>query len=119
MTIPTLGLDELRRGSRAITERRREARRDYERYAEAAAEAEREYRKTLAKRLAVHRVENNLGVTEAEIMAQGDAADARYRRDIAQSLAKSSLLRIEELERDAATLRSIGEWSQRIEGVAA
>ena len=58
-------------------------------------------------------------VGAAEIIARADAADAKHRRDIAASLAKASLLKIEELERDSATLRSISTWSMKIDGVEA
>lgn len=115
MPDPTLSLDELRRGARQITERRRDARRDYERYAKEEADADLEYRKTMAKAYTAARAD---GVTDrgAEILARDAAAEAKQRRDIAASLAKSALLRIEECEREAATLRSIAEWSQRIDG---
>lgn len=115
---PTLGLDELRRGARALTEKRREARRDYVRYCEQEADADRDYRRTMARSFTRLR-SGGEPVGAAEIIARADAADAKHRRDIAASLAKASLLKIEELERDSATLRSISTWSMKIDGVEA
>jgi hypothetical protein len=115
---PTLTLDDLRTGARQIATRRHEARRDYERYMEQEADAEREYRTTLAKAFARERAEGQ-PAGAAEITARGEAAEAKHKAAIAGSLAKSALLRIDECEREASTLRSIADWSQRIDGGAA
>lgn len=115
---PTLGLDELRRGARALHETRRQARTDYVRYCEQEADADREYRRTMAQSIVAQRAEGE-PASVAEAVARGIAADAKHRRDIAASLAKACLLRIEECERDSATLRSIGEWSQRLDHITA
>lgn len=114
---PTMTLDGLREGARKLSTARSEARRDYERYAEEAATAEREYRVTLAKVFARERSAGE-PAGASEILAKAAASEAGHRRDLATSLAKSALLRIEALERDAATLRSIADWSQRIDGGA-
>lgn len=114
---PTMSLDEFRRGSHSLTKARQEARRDYERYTEQEADAEREYRRTLATAFTEAKV--NTSVAEAELIANERASEARHKRDIAKGLARSCLLRIEALEADRATLRTVAEWSQRIDGVTA
>lgn len=111
-------MDEVRGLARKLAEKRRDGRRDFERYAEQAANAEQAYHKTKAIEFAKAR-SSGQGVKEAEILANGRSADERHRRDIAQSLAKSALLRIDELEADRAMLRQLGDWSQRMEGVVA
>ena len=115
MTAPTLGLNELRAGAHKLSSERRQARRDYERYAEQAAEADRDYRRALASEFAKRRADGE-SATAAEIAAQAEASEHKLRRDIATSLAKSSLLKVEECERDSATLRSIADWSRQIDG---
>lgn len=118
-----LGFADVQRAARALGEKRREARREYEHQSQVAADADRDYRKAFAVSFTRARVGNEetpgKSVGEAEAIAAAEAADAKHRRDIAQSLAKSALLRIEELEADRAMLRQLGDWSQRIEGVAA
>jgi hypothetical protein len=116
---PHLDFQEIRTAAHQLGQKRREARRDYERYADHAAEGERKYRKTLAIAFVEARAKEGVTAVQAELEAASRAADARYERDIAQSMAKSALLRIEELEADRAMLRQLGDWSQRMEGVAA
>lgn len=115
---PTLSLDEFRRQSRALHDARIAARRDYERYCEQEAEADRQYRTALATAFAECKAQEQTAA-QAELEAHSRASDAKLKRDLAKSMAKSALLRIEQLEADRANLRSIAEWSQRIEGVAA
>lgn len=115
---PTLSLDEFRVKSNQIQQKRSEARRDYERYTEEEAEADRLYRQTLATAFAKAKASDQTAA-QAEIQAHADASEAKLKRDLAKSLAKSALLRIEGLEADRATLRTVAEWSQRIEGVTA
>jgi hypothetical protein len=115
---PTLTLDDMRRGAHQLAQARRDARRDFERYSEQEADADREYRVTLAKVFARERSAGE-PAGASEILAKAAAAEAKHKRDLAASLAKSALLRIEELERDAATLRSIADWSRAIDGAAA
>lgn len=118
-----LDFAEVQRAARALGEKRREARRAYEEQSQAAADADRDYRRVFAVAFTRARAgsdsEPGRSVAEAEALAASEAAEAKHRRDIAQSLAKSALLRIEELEADRAMLRQLGDWSQRIEGVAA
>lgn len=114
--LPALDLDDFRRRAADVTRQRREARRDYERYAEQAADADREYRKTLATAFITAKA-GDATVKQAELEADAEAADARHKRAIAESLAKAALLRVEECERDAATLRTVYESGRR-EGLA-
>lgn len=115
---PVLSLDEFRRQSRALQEARTAARRDYERYAEEEAKADKQYRMTLAVAFAECKAKD-LTAAQAEHEAHSRASDSKLKRDLAKTMAKSALLRIEQLEADRASLRSVAEWSQRIEGVTA
>lgn len=107
---------ELRSAAHDLALSRREARQDYEKQAKKAADAERDFRKKLAIEFTKAR-STEKGVGESEILANGEAADKRHERDLAQSLAKAALLRIEELEADRAMLRQLGAWSQELETV--
>lgn len=114
----TMDLQSRRIADRKLAERRQEARRDYVRYAEQAADADLEYRRIKARTYAEQRSEGNTSVG-AEIEANAAAADARHKRDIAESLAKASLLRIQEVERESVSVRDIHSTSERIDGLAA
>lgn len=114
----TMGLDERRRADRTLAERRQDARRDYVRYAQEAADADLDYRRTKARVYMEQRSEGNTSIG-AELQANAVAGDARHRRDIAESLAKASLLRIQEVERESVTVRDIHSTSERIDGLAA
>lgn len=115
---PTLSLDEFRAKSNGIQQARSSAREQYELHTEEEAQAEHDYRVKRATEFARCK---SLGMTagQAEIQADAEAAPLKLKRDLAKSKAKGSLLRIEQLEADRATLRSVAEWSQRIEGVTA
>lgn len=114
----TMDLQARRVADRKLAERRQEARRDYVRYAEQAADADREYRRVKAVTYAEERSQGNTSVG-AEIEANAKASDAKHRRDIAESLAKSALLRIQEVERETISVRDIHSTSERIDGLAA
>ena len=114
MSEALLSLDQIRVGARDLAEKRREAREAYEHHATEAAEAERKYRKELAISYAKHRAADK-GAGESEILANGDAADLRAKRDMEQAMAKASLLRVDELERDQTTLRDLAKFSQDME----
>ena len=114
----TMDLQQRRLADRTLAERRQAARRDYVRYAEQAADADRDYRRVKATTYAEERSQGNTSVG-AEIQANAKAADAKHRRDIADSLAKSSLLRIQEVERETISVRDIHSTSERIDGLAA
>lgn len=114
----TMDLAERRQADRTLAQRRQEARRDYVRYSEQEADADREYAVTLAKTFAKHRSDGE-PVGAAEIAARAAAADHKHRRDIAHSLARAALLRIDETEREAVTVRDIHSSSERVDGLAA
>lgn len=115
---PVLSLDEFRVKANQMQKARSEARRDFERYAEQEAQADKAYRLSLATAFAQAKAKD-MTAAQAEMEAHAMASDKKLERDLAKSMAKSALLRIEQLEADRATLRSVAEWSQRIEGVAA
>lgn len=114
----TMDLAERREADRRISEARREARRDYVRYSEQAADADAEYRKAKATEFVKLRSAGE-AVESAKIQAEAAAADAKHRRDIAHSLAKAALLKVEEAERDSVTVRDLHSSSERVEGLAA
>lgn len=86
--------------------------------ASVAVDADLEYRRVKARTYAEQRSQGNTSVG-AEIEANAAAADARHKRDIAESLAKASLLRIQEVERESVSVRDIHSTSERIDGLAA
>src|SRR5262245_7587554 len=114
---PHYDITEIRAKAHELGKKRREARAAYERFSREAADADRDYRKRKAVAFTRARAAG-ASVAEAELDCDAAAADDKHRRDIAQSLAKAQLLRIEELEADRAMLRQLGEWSQRMEHVA-
>lgn len=115
---PALDLHVFRAKARELAKAREEARRDYERYCAQEADAERDYRKRLAIAFANARSREGTTAGQAEVEAHAEAADNRHRRDIAHSLAKSALLRIEEIEANRAMLRTDFDSGRR-EGLAA
>lgn len=114
----TMDLAERRLADRTLAQRRQDARRDYVRYAEDEANADREYAKTLARVFLQHR-DKGEAVGASELLAKADAAEAKQRRDIAHSLARAALLRIDETEREAVTVRDLHSSSERVDGLAA
>lgn len=110
---PPLDLDDFRRRSEQIVRARDKARQSYEHDALAEAEAEHEYRKNKAVAFASYRNDGK-GVSESEILAEGDVADHRKTRDRSHALAKSALLRIDELEANRAMLRAELQSSERM-----
>lgn len=115
---PTLSLDDFRAQARILQQARKQARANYEAYRQEEAEADRDYRIVKATALAEHRAAGMTG-DQAKIQAEADCAPQKLKRDLANAKAKGALLRVEELEADKAVLRSIADWSQRIDGVAA
>lgn len=107
-----------RLADRKLAETRREARRDYVRYAEQEADADRDYERTRATAFAKAKSEG-LSDRAAELACRDAAADHKHRRDIAHSLARAALLRIQEAERESVSVRDIHATSERIDGVAA
>ena len=115
---PTMDLQARRQADRALAESRRKARAEYVAQSQVAAEADAEYRKVKAQVFVSLRNEGE-PQESAKIQAEAAAADERQRRDIAASLARAALLKIEEVERDSVTVRDISKLSERIDGVAA
>lgn len=114
----TMDLAERRSAERTIAEARKAARRDFVRYSEEAAKADLEYDKVRARRLVELRSESEpAGV--AELRARADAAEHKHRRDIATSLAKAALLRVDEAERESVVVRDLHQSSERVDGLAA
>lgn len=116
MPDPTMDLDARRRAERMLAETRRDARRDFVRYKHEAADADLEYRRVKAQTYAAQRSEGNTSVG-AELEANAAAGESRHRRDIAESLAKAALLKIEEAEREAVTVRDLHSTSEKIDGL--
>lgn len=114
----TMDLQARRVADRKLAEQRREARRDYVRYAEQEADADRDYERTRARVFAEAKSEGDSD-RAAELKARDAAADAKHRRDIAHSLARAALLRIQETERESVTVRDLHATSERIDGLAA
>jgi len=112
----TMDLGERREAERNIAKARREARNSYVAYSEQAAKEDLEYRKTKALRLVEYRAAGEpAGV--AQIRAEADAAEHKYKREIAESLAKAALLKIEETERDSVVVRDLHKSSERVDGL--
>jgi hypothetical protein len=112
-----MDLDGRRKADRSIAEDRSAARRDYVRYSEKAAEEDRSYRRTKATKLVEYRAAGeSAGV--ALVRAEADASEYKYKRELAASLAKAALLKVDETEREATTVRDIHRTSERIDGLA-
>lgn len=116
MTEVHLSFEQLRAAAHDLAVKRREARDTYEHHARKQVEAEEAYRRKKGTELAKFRAADK-GFGESEVLADAEAAGERAARDMEQVLAKVALLRIEELERDQATLRQLGEWSKDLETV--
>lgn len=111
-----MDLDARRKADRSIAEGRRAARRDYVKHSEVAAKEDLAYRKTKAIKLVEYRAGGEpAGV--AQIRAEADAAEHRMKRDIAASLAKASLLKVDEAEREATVVRDLHRTSERLDGL--
>ncbi len=113
-----LDYSEARRKAHELHKRREAAIQMLEERTATAAEAERDYRKAKAQAFAQARSEE-MGVTEAEVVANGAVADARFKRDLAEGMVRAQREVLEALEADRAMLRHFSSWSQVIhnEGV--
>lgn len=116
--VPTvMDLSARREADHSIAKERRAARRSYVEHSEVAAKEDLAYRKIKAIKLVEYRAAGEpAGV--AQIRAEADAAEYRMKRDIAASLAKASLLKVDEAEREATVVRDIHRTSERIDGLA-
>jgi len=113
-----MDLDARRKADRSIAEDRRAARRDYVRHSEEAAKEDLAYRKTKAIKLVEYRAAGEAAGV-AQIRAEADAAEHKYKRELAASLAKAALLKVDETEREATTVRDLHKTSERIDGLSA
>lgn len=111
-----MSFEEIRAASHDLARNRRKAIVEYQLHAEAAANAERDFRKKLATELTKFRSAEK-GVGESEILANAEAADQRHARDLAHSIARADLLRIDAYEREQATLRQLADFSKDLETV--
>jgi hypothetical protein len=114
----TMDMAERRAADRKSAKYRRQARIDFEMQAKIAAEKDAAYRQTKARRYVELRAEGETS-EGSRIRAEGDSAELRSERDIASSLAKAALLRVDEAERNSVSIRDIHKTSERIDGVAA
>lgn len=114
----TMDLAERKAADRATAKYRAKARKEYVAQADIAANKDREYRELKATKYVELRHE---GETSEGSRIRAEAASARLRseRDIAASLAKAALLRIDEAERNSVSVRDIHATSQKIDGLAA
>ncbi len=122
MTVPPLSLDkpftftqpldmtEARAALRAVANSRREAREWFQRASQNAAEKERTYRKQRAVAWAT--VDGT--AKEKEDAVNDKTADLRFERDVAVSLVKATLERLEEVDAERASLHRLVEWSMKV-----
>jgi hypothetical protein len=102
-------VDDFNQRSQAISKARGEAIKTWEESATKEAEGEAAYRKAKAVALLKYRADG-VGIGEAIVLADADAASERLDRDVAGVLKQVSREKIQLLERNAATLK---EQSQR------
>ena len=113
-----MDLAERRAADRALSEQRRKARHEYVEQSQLAADHDADYRKVKAARFIELRAAGE-PVESAKIQAEAEASESKLARDIAASLAKAALLKIEETERDGVTVRDIHRSSERVDGLTA
>jgi hypothetical protein len=109
-----LDIEDARRASRRLAELRRGAEQYHELLTEQAAEAEREYRKEYAKAY----VKSEGTVAEREALARADTADLAYTRDLKAGMVKVQSERLRGLEGERSMLKSLIDWSQRLDPFA-
>src|SRR5215510_4016144 len=113
-----MDLEERRLNERKIAQSRRDARRDFVRHSEEAAKEDLAYRKTKAVKLVEYRAAGEpAGV--AQIRAEADAAEHKFKRALAEASAKAALLKIDETERDSVVVRDLHRSSERVDGLSA
>lgn len=106
-----LDLDDARRAARRLAELRRDAEHEHERLVREAADAEHAYR--LAYSAAMLKAEAPSAGAREAIAKAASAGEARD-RDIAQGLAKAAVERLRGLEGERSMLKSLIEWSARL-----
>jgi hypothetical protein len=105
-----LEIDDARRASRRLAELRREAEDSHETMTKEAAEAERVYRKKYAEEFI--RATGTAGEREAK--AKAESADEAYVRDLKAGMVKVQVERLRGLEGERSQLKSLTEWSMRL-----
>ncbi len=114
---PPLDLHDFRIRAERIRVARAEAGKEVTEEGIKEAEAEHMYRKLKAQALSHYRTKEEMGVTEAEIMAEGHerVVDAKRDRNLAQLLRRSAEERCAELDRNASMLNREAQRSRGIE----
>jgi hypothetical protein len=105
-----LEIDEARRASRRLASMRREAEQNHEDYTRQAAEKERDYRKAFAQAF----IQAVGTAAEREAVAKAVASQEAYERDLAAGMVKVCVERLRGLEGERSQLKSLTEWSMRL-----
>jgi hypothetical protein len=105
-----LDIDDAREASRRLSTQRREAERTLETLTRDAAEKEAEYRKALA----IAFVTAVGTAAEREALARADVAEKSMARDISAGMVKVQAERLRGLEGERSMLKSLIDWSSRI-----
>lgn len=113
--VPPLDLAEYRTRAARIFHERIEAGKEAEEEGIKEGEAEFRYRKLKAQALNYYRHKEDMGVTEAEVMAEGSekVAQAKLERHTAWVLRRAAEERLALMERNAANLRAEASMSER------
>jgi hypothetical protein len=114
----TMDLAERKAADRATATYRAKARKEFVKQADIAANKDREYRELKATTYVQLRHEGETS-EGSRIRAESASAQLRSERDIASSLAKAALLRVDEAERNSVSVRDVHATSQKIDGLAA
>lgn len=109
-----LAMDDARDAAHALAEQRRSAEKWHQDLTEEAAEAERDYRKAYAD--AYMSAEGTAPAREAA--AKKETADKAYERDLKAGMVKVAAERLRGLEGERSMLKSLVEWSARLDPVA-
>jgi hypothetical protein len=105
-----LEIDDARRASRRLAELRREAEDSHAELTKEAAEAERVYRKKYAQEF----IQATGTAGEREAKAKAGSADDAYERDLKAGMVKVQVERLRGLEGERSQLKSLTEWSMRL-----
>lgn len=106
-----LDMDDARKASRALAQKRRAAEKMHEDQVEKAARAEAEYRKALARAF----VDVTDGsAAQREAVARASVAHLSYERDLAVGLVKAFTEQLRGLEGERSMLKSLIEFSARL-----
>lgn len=105
-----LDIDDARRASRRLADQRRAAEERLDVLVREAAEAEATYRKALAQEF----VKVTGTAAEREALARAAVADRSYERDLKAGMVKAQTERLRGLEGERSMLKSLVEWSMRI-----